>query len=235
MTPNPNLTSPPSSPPVPRDDDDAAAPRASDPKFFWLTVFQYLLIAAVTLLFVYAIVGGLRDVSQLKNIETARGLITFVITLGTVTIAVILALTAVVIRDFDKRIGVGKEILTVLVGVLGTIVGFYYGASDRDRDREGAEPQITVAAPQLTATQRNATLTGKIEGGTAPYEYSITFPDSTIQQINDTSADGSIQANFELPDPVPAEVIVTIEGTDKNGVAFSHNKDGSIKTKVQPK
>jgi hypothetical protein len=104
------------------------APRVDeprDPRFFWLTVVQYLLIFVVTIVFVWVLAGGIKTTKDLGDLDTARGLITFVIAVSTVAIAVLLTLTAIVTRDFDKRIAVGKEILTVLVGVLGTIVGFY--------------------------------------------------------------------------------------------------------------
>lgn len=178
--------------------------------------------------------SGLGNLEQLKDMDTARGLITFVITLGTVAIAMVLALTAVLIRDFDKRISVGREILTVLVGVLGTIVGFYYGAATKAPATTG-QGQISVAAPQITATNGNAVLTSKIEGGTAPYRYTIKFSPSTIPATPpQDSADGSVRAEFKLPDTALTDVSVSIEGTDKNGVAFSHNKDLSVKTRVQP-
>jgi hypothetical protein len=225
MNPNPNV----------QDGADANQrnDRSDDSRWFWLTAFQYLLIAAVTGIFVWKIVSGLDDLSDLKDMDTARGLITFVITLGTVAIAVMLALTAVVVRDFDRRIVVGREVLTVLVGVLGTIVGFYYGAASNNNRSSTAAQQISVAAPQITSINGSATLTSKIEGGSAPYQYAISFSNTTIPAIEQNSPDGSIKAEFKLADQALTELSVTIEGKDKTGVAFAFNKDGSIKTPVQ--
>lgn len=225
----------PQQPPIPPGGAGGAG-RSEDPRFFWLTVFQYVLIATVTIIFVWKIVGGLEgNLEKLKDMETARGLITFVITLGTVAIAVMLALTAVVIRDFDKRIGVGREILTVLVGVLGTIVGFYYGATATKTAPAAGQAQIAVAAPQVTVTNGNAVLTSKLEGGVAPYTYTIKFSPTTIPAKSDQkSTDGAVRTEFKVPDPALKEVSVSIEGKDNNGVAFSYNKDLSVKIPLQP-
>jgi cytosine/uracil/thiamine/allantoin permease len=72
----------PPPPPLPQPPDE---PR--DPRFFWLTVAQYALIFAVTLIFVYVLAHGMSDVEKLANPDTARGLITFVIAVATVAIA----------------------------------------------------------------------------------------------------------------------------------------------------
>lgn len=220
---------PPAAPPQP----DERVPDPDDRRWFWLTAFQYGLIALVTIIFVLAIVLRLNDLSDLRDMDTARGLITFVITLGTVAIAVMLALTAVVVRDFDKRIGVGKEILTILVGVLGTIVGFYYGAAVSKNAPAKENTQISVAATKIVQSNGTATLTTSVEGGTKPYHYSIKFSSGAIPPILDKdSADGQIKETFALPVPAPTEVVVTIEGKDKDGKEFSFNRDLKTKTPI---
>jgi hypothetical protein len=224
-----NPTTQPANPVVP-----PSAPHPDDRRWFWLTAFQYLLIAVVTIIFVVAIVYGIGNLSELKDMEVARGLITFVITLGTVAIAIMLALTAVVTRDFEKRIVVGKEILTILVAVLGTIVGFYYGAASTKGTTPPANvPTVSISAPKITQSSGTATLTATLEGGAKPYHYSIKFSPETIPAIERDSADGQIKEQFKMPDTSLTEVGVTIEGKDKNGVTFVHNKDGKIKTTIQ--
>ena len=215
----------------------AAAETHSDPRFFWLTVFQYGVIAAVTIAFVLAIIYRLDSVDKLANLETARGLITFLITLGTVAIAIMLTLTAILTRDFNQRIVVGKEILTILVAVLGTIVGFYYGASktaEAGGANNGANSKtaISIEEPKLTRGSDGAlTLTANITGGTKPYQYSVKFEPNTIAPV-DNKTDGKISAPITLPSPAPKEITVIIQGKDTNGVEFNSNKDGKIKTPV---
>jgi hypothetical protein len=205
-----------------------------------LTVFQYAVIAAVTAVFVIAIFYRLGNLSDLANMETARGLITFLITLGTVAIAIMLSLTAILTRDFQQRIVVGKEILTLLVAVLGTIVGFYYGAAAKPTEpgagsgTAGTAAAISVQEPKLArASDGTFTLTTNITGnGTKPFTYNVKFSPETISPINNKQTDGEISAPVSLPNPAPKEITVSIEGTDKNGKPFSFNKDGKIKTAV---
>lgn len=208
-----------------------------DPRFFWLSVAQFVLVIAVTITLVYTITSGIKNVDQLADLDTARGLITFVITLGTVTIAIMLTLTAVVIRDFDKRIAVGKEVLTILVGVLGTIVGFYYGAATKkDAGTNTQASQVSVAPVKIPGEVKSGdkvTISTKLTGGTAPYSYSIKFTPDTIQEIKGESAKGDISHEITAAVPAGTDIVFVIEGTDKNGVAFAYNKDSKQKIPVR--
>ena len=207
----------------------------SDPRFFWLTVFQYVVIALVTIIFVGAMIWKLDSVDELADMQTARGLITFVITIGTVAIAIMLSLTAILTRDFERRIVVGKEILTILVAVLGTIVGFYYGAAAKPSEPGGTNnaPGISVEPPKLNrASDGSITLSANITGGAAPYQYSVKFSPETIGPIDNKQTDGPISAPITLPSPAPKDITVMIQGKDKNGGEFNFNKDGKIKTPV---
>jgi len=213
-----------------------AAESHPDPRFFYLTVFEYVVIAVVTVAFVAAIIYKLGSVEDLARLEVARGLITFLVTLGTVAIAIMLSLTAILTRDFDKRIVVGKEILTILVAVLGTIVGFYYGATAaKPAEAGGANNRsaISVEAPKLSrGSDGSLTLTANITGGATPYHYSVKFSPETIGAIDNKETDGQISVPVTLPSPAPKEISVSIQGKDQNGIEFNFNKDGKIKTPV---
>jgi hypothetical protein len=213
-----------------------------DPRFFWLTVGQYALIFFVTIVFVWVISSGIKDVEKLADPAIARGLITFVIAVGTIAIAMMMTLTAIVTRDFDKRFAVGKEVLTILVGVLGTIVGFYYGTTTKkDAVEPGTNPpsaQISSApvkiSPEQTPTNGTVVLSTKLSGGTAPYRYSIKFTPDTIPAIeNQESANGDISHEFKAAVPAGTDILFVIEGKDKNGVPFALNKDGKQKVPVR--
>jgi hypothetical protein len=207
-----------------------------DPRFFWLSVAQFLLVIAVTITLVFTISRGVENVKDLADLDTARGLITFVITLGTVTIAIMLTLTAVVIRDFDKRISIGKEVLTILVGVLGTIVGFYYGAAKKEAAASTPAAQVLVAAikvPEQVQSGDTVTISTKLSGGMPPYSYSVRFTPETIPAINQESAKGDISHEFKAAVPAGTEIVFVIEGKDKNGLAFSYNNDRKQKILVR--
>jgi hypothetical protein len=224
--------------------EDQPAPEPRDPRFFWLTVFQYVLISLVTLTFVFVLAYGAFTVKDIGNVDVARGLITYVIAVGTIAIAIMLAISAIVTREFNTRIAVGKEILALLIGVLGTIVGFYYGASTKPEagaNKQATQTQaaqissepVTITPAQVT-TGGTATLSTKLTGGTPPYSYSIKFEPNTIPAIeNQESADGVISKAVIAAVPAGTDIVFRIEGKDKNGVAFEINKDGKQKIPVR--
>jgi len=82
---------------------------------------------------------------------------------------------------FDR----GKQVLTILIGVLGTIVGFYFGsapggASPNPQPTAVAESTTTLAITSTTLpdgasnTAYSATL--KASGGTPPLKWSVAPP-----------------------------------------------------------
>ncbi len=92
---------------------------------------------------------------QLADFNTARGLITFVFTIGVIALALIIVTANVTGADEDgKRFERSKEILTAMIAILGTILGFYFGKADEPR--QTPEPLVldtaTVAPPDDAAT-----------------------------------------------------------------------------------
>lgn len=75
----------------------------------------------------------------LQNAEKTRGLITFSVAIVTVSIALIMVFYLVFglgeSAEIKERFTFGKDILMVFVGILGTIMGFYYGADNLSKDQ----------------------------------------------------------------------------------------------------
>ena len=93
--------------------------------------------------------------SKLAKPEVARGLITFLIAITTVGIAIILAVSTLVLSEGDagdKRFDRGKQVLTTLIGVLGTIVGFYFGSANESAQQKQQTEQSQTAATKITTT-----------------------------------------------------------------------------------
>ena len=69
--------------------------------------------------------------ADLAKPEQARGLITFLFAVATVGIALVIVLAVFLStgnkEDVAERFRMGKDILAVLIGVFGTIIGFYFG------------------------------------------------------------------------------------------------------------
>jgi hypothetical protein len=91
--------------------------------------------------------------SSLAQIDQARGLITFLVAICAV--AVIL-LTAINIfwgnnqAQFEERFKAAKDLVTLVVGVLGTILGFYFGSISGDHASQ-LKPTVVSPAPPAAA------------------------------------------------------------------------------------
>lgn len=209
---------------------------ASNNSWKWSTIIQYTLFAALAAAALYviywAISGRTGFVGSLTDQNTARGLITFLIAFTTVSLAVILVLASIISsgnsNDLKMRFEQGREIFTTLIGILGTIVGFYFGSTQgattttppqQQQQQQGAPgaatpvPTPTPAAVQTSAQFASArvskpnpkagetvTIISFIGTGTPPYTYSITFEPGVIPAVRDaTSQDGLIRQDVPIP------------------------------------
>lgn len=107
--------------------------------------------------------------------QFARGLITYLFAVVTIGTAVVLVLSAVLGTDKEK-FDRGKEVLGLLLGVFGTMVGFYFASELAKTDAEGA---LTVSSalvtPQDVAAGATVRVNAFVRGGTPPYRFAITF------------------------------------------------------------
>jgi hypothetical protein len=219
-------------------DEEGADSRRSR-LFGWLTVAQYAFLAAVGGVFVLILYKNLTGQQDLGDIETARGMITFVVSVVTVAMGLILVLAAFLSggKDIEKRFGFGKDVFTILVGVLGTIMGFYYG-QEAAKNGEGGGGQQTAQVLQISdprpdpaepAAGTTFGIISQISGGDAPYKYTITFDPANIIQAppaDQPSADGTINHQFTVPAGTAAGTAIkyTITASDKNNKQGTNDK-----------
>ncbi len=195
-------------------------------------LFSVLGIAVVGALGFGIYSAGGEFLDSLQKTEVARGLITFLVAVATVAIAIILALYAVVSSgpDLKERFALGKEILTTLIGVLGTIVGFYFGSSTDIQSRENAKPlqnefRSLQIAPFSVSNEKPKkgeaiSIASFVYGGKPPYNYTISFsPANLVPPISKESQDGTIKEDIKLPDTVEKgkELWLKIEVKDSVG------------------
>jgi hypothetical protein len=98
--------------------------------------------SAFSLILLFVIIWAIWDDSFLKSLgdpNIARGLITFFFALGTVGVAIILttaafSISAQKVEVMKERFDMGKQILTALIGIFGTILGFYFGSLNSERN-----------------------------------------------------------------------------------------------------
>jgi hypothetical protein len=181
---------------------------------------------------------------SLSDRTVARGLITFLITFTTVGIAIILTISTIFTSggdDADKRFDKGKQVLSVLIGLLGTIVGFYFGSSTDSKPAAAESGQVlAIAAPNVSNFEpkkgEKFTITSFVSGGKAPYTYSITF-DNTLTPVKDAkSPKGVIEQEITVPDTLASDTEVgygiTVTDSEKKTADY---KSGTLKLSLKAK
>lgn len=192
----------------------------------------FAVLAIIVAAFYY---GGGKFLSSLQNPEIARGLITFLVVFTTVMIAIVLVLYIATGtgdgQEVKDRFGFGKEILTALIGILGTILGFYFGQSTTT----SAAIQVTPAYVSNASPKRgdSVVLYSFASGGKAPYTYSISFKPDTIHSVtNKTSPQGVIQEEIKIPSdlaPKDKDTDFSFQLEIKDSVGKSYTYDDSTK------
>ena len=205
--------------------------------FFLVALAFVAILASVFWPYVFASPKNLDKtlLAELANTEAARGLITFLVAVGTVGIALILiiyvATSTGTTEAVKERFAFSKEVLTSLIGILGTIIGFYFGATQDQTHGRGTSSQLTQLAlqglsiePSTPVKGSTATLHATLSGGQPPYNYVIRFAPDTIKEIDGSSKDGTINQAIKLDAYDPTKSLdITLEGTDSTG-AISGNR-----------
>lgn len=155
--------------------------------------------------------------------ELARGLITYLFAVVTIGIAVALVLSTLVgplpTDENDGRFQRAKEILALLLGVFGTIVGYYFGAESSKANQEVPfEISTPDLSPQPLGPLGKLTLRVVVRGGSAPIRYGVA-QDAGVVDVKDLAFEGGwIVKEFPMTQPVADEVqSVHLVVEDANG------------------
>lgn len=181
--------------------------------------------------------------TSLANTEQVRGLVTFFFVLATTGIIVLFSLGIFWLEtndDVTKRLAAAKDLLTIVIGVLGTIMGFYFGSATG----EAAKMSISALSPPVVHVGETPTITGHISGGTKPYKYTVAFSDPnkalTDEQLKNlkfegTSTDGTVTIKM-TPPPVTGPVTVNYElsATDDKSAKASSSGTFYLEPKKAP-
>jgi hypothetical protein len=160
--------------------------------------FLVILLIVVISVVLYKNGGVLKDLSDPAN---ARGIITFMISLAAIGLAFLMVLHGLFGKSDAEQFRRAREIYAGLMGVLGTIVGFYFGSTEKPA------PPLTVTEPRLMERE----FITQAGGGVPPYRYRIT-PD-TLSGMSPSeekfSQDGWIQLKLKS-DPGSARINVEV-------------------------
>jgi hypothetical protein len=86
------------------------------------------------------------------QMNSARGIITTLVVLVTVVIALVLVFGVLFVEPgtYKERFSLGKDVLTIFIGILGTIMGYYYAENRVSTDDIS---KITAASASQQETQ----------------------------------------------------------------------------------
>ena len=89
-----------------------------------------LILLGVTLLIAASVLGldNGQVLPSMASHQFARGLITYLFAVTTIGTSVVLVMGALMKEIDEQAFQRGKEVLGLLLGVFGTIVGFYFGS-----------------------------------------------------------------------------------------------------------
>ncbi len=199
------------------------------------------IISITILLGVFALIGaaifGLDHgvLSSMANSEFARGLITYlfaVVTIGTAVVLVVSVLTSEVTQQTKERFDRGKEVLSLLLGVFGTIVGFYFGSEIGSAGHtEVASVHIStpLLSKQYALGGQTIKVTAAVTGGEPPYQFGVSMGDEKPLIRSFASKDGWIIKEVTLPQ-VRSETIIplTVEVRDAAGKTDSSSANVAV-------
>jgi hypothetical protein len=187
----------------------------------WLAI---LIIGSTSLLIAAAVVGWDRGVLvSMGRAEFARGLITYLFAITTIGIAVaviLYALTESETGNKDERFDRAKDVLSLLLGVFGTIVGFYFGSEATGRSREPQQLQISTIdlTPQPVGPNGMLTVRAIASGGSPPYRFAVVQGDEKLEPNEIVGEGGWIVKQIQIKAVAPgATPYVRLEVQDASG------------------
>jgi hypothetical protein len=193
-----------------------------------MTVSTLVLTGLLSTCILFVIIFGLITknpiIRELSSIDYARGLITFVFAIGTIGIALLVAMGALIGNLSANTITTAKEVLTILIGIFGTILGFYFGTPP-STERDTLRNTLIVSPPTLqTAIDRQTmTMFAYISGGDLPYVYSIDFDKDVLPDVKEKkTVDGWIReiVNIANLDSVPVGYKITLTDSRKRTIEY---------------
>jgi hypothetical protein len=205
--------------------DASGKDQQSNPMLSPIVVIALVILFSILVLVLFAMLGWDRGVLRgMSEIEFARGLITYLFSVATIGIAVVLIVYSLTNTTSDDHFQHGKEILSLLLGVFGTIVGFYFG-------REGALPREGPLSIAPLKTNIAAVAPGQVvhvftvvSGGKAPLRYGIGFGKGPPEVTDAPAPGGWIDKDVTVPPGQAAgqvDVRVIVEDDDHHSAQQS--------------
>jgi hypothetical protein len=220
----------------PPTDKEPAEPRAVRVALLDPVVVIAIMILAGTFALIGAAMLGKDSgvLARMADSRFARGLITYlfaVVTIGTAVVLVVSALTSPATKEEKERFERGREVLSLLLGVFGTIVGFYFG-SELGSPTAPATSTLQLTSPLLLSSAELApgqktTITAHVSGGTPPYQFGTSLEkDAPLEYSSAVAADGWIAVEIAAPaSPGVKSFLVTLGVRDAAGQSTAQSRE----------
>lgn len=188
------------------------------------------IVVIILLIGLYGVVTGKFDILDKIAVDSsARGLITFTFTITTVGVAIILLLSLFVTsgdkEEISQKFAQGKEIYVSLIGIFGTILGFYFGAIQQQDTI-----QLNVVTPdiKIAPDKKSLNLTTFVSKGEPPYTYTIIFDPKLAENVSGkTNNDGWINQKIDVTPDLNKKykfIIIITDNKNKSLVYKSPNE-----------
>lgn len=182
-----------------------------------ITFIAVFILVTVILLIAANVLGFDKGetLMNLSHIDFARGLITYLFAVGTIGVVIIVILAILLSgEETEEMMKRAKDILTILIGLFGTIIGFYFGSQSQSNLNPIESSEISIAPVLISQPDEKGAffnLKTVISGGTGPYTYWI-IGDS-IAMENETEK--IIDQKIKIPQVELSSISIFVE--DKLG------------------
>ena len=221
-------------PPTPKPPDLAtwtpAFIRLLDPPVFIVVI----MLSGVSGALLWEILGYSGMLANMQSPEYARGVITYLYAVVTIGTAVVLVVSALLGSD-KVRQDDGRQILALLLGVFGTIVGFYFGnaaATPPSQAATGLRLTPPLLSEASVVSGQTVHATGAVSGGVPPYQFGVSVGTDSLEYSQAVGADGWIVAEVEMQSVTEVgPVIVTLGVKDAAGTVLTAAKSVTARPK----
>ncbi len=189
---------------IPQDDSETPSGHP------WVPIFVCTIAFAVLVFFMVSIYNKADFLELLREPEYARGLITSLVSVAAITLGFVIVMFAFFGSSdqfTEARFRRAREIFVAMMGVLGTIVGFYFGSTDSKKT------PLKLSDIKVETIEDKKVATMFVAGGSPPYHYLMKAETDGITDQSGITTSNLL--SIEIPSKAPTGL--TIEITDSKG------------------
>ncbi len=153
-------------------------------------------------------------------IDESRSMLAMIFALGTITMAFCLMLGAFLSSGDDSvkdRFAMANQVLTPLIGIMGTILGFYFGTSQGKTSAEPLAVVDVIVAKNTVKPGESLPVTTIVSGGQGPWEFTLTFANNAMPTVKRKVSSQHLRETIAIPTAQTGQLGVTVEVTDSVG------------------